>query len=674
MTCALLLTALLSSVALFAVQASEATPITKVVQLLADLESKIIGEGEAAQKTYTEFAEFCEEQSHNLAFSIKTAQREKASLEATITEESALIGSLEEKIEELGAEIKTDEADLKAATDIRGHESSVFAAEEKELMETVDTLARAVGILEKHASLLQAKNAGNFAQALEVMVQASALSSADGTQLTALLQNAQSEKDTDGNGDVGAPAAAVYEGHSGDIVATLQGLLEKAEDQLASSRKTETTNVHNFELMKQALEDEIKNGKKDMSKSKKSLAESSDKKAAAEGDLAQTEKQLKADTAASADLHQDCMAKAQAYEAETKSRGEELKALGVAKKAINDNTVGAAGLSYGLTQVSFLQTSSSAFAAVHFLRELAKSQHAPALAQLAARMDSAMQSRTGDDAFGKVKGLIADMIEKLEAEAEADATHKAFCDKELSETHVKQADKNAEIEKLTTKIDGMAARSSQLKGEVAALEKALAELARAQLEMDKLRNEENSEYVSAKADMEQGIEGVKIALKVLRDYYSNNDKAHASADGAGTGIIGLLEVCESDFVTGLAERTATEEAAAASYDKETKENEIEKTTKQQDVKYKTQEATDLDKAISEASSDREGVHTELAAVMEYLSELEKECIEKAETYEERKGRFEAELAGLRQALKILGGESASFIQKRSLRAVHHHSM
>ena len=40
LTCALLLTALLSSVALPAVQASEATPITKVIQLLADLESK----------------------------------------------------------------------------------------------------------------------------------------------------------------------------------------------------------------------------------------------------------------------------------------------------------------------------------------------------------------------------------------------------------------------------------------------------------------------------------------------------------------------------------------------------------------------------------------------------------------------------------------------------------
>merc|ERR1712203_983262 len=97
-------------------------------------------------------------------------------------------------------------------------------------------------------------------------------------------------------------------------------------------------------------------------------------------------------------------------------------------------------------------------------------------------------SLAGEDPFGKVKGLISDMIERLEAEAEADATHKAYCDKEMAESNEKKADKNAEIAKLTTKIDQMSARSSQLKSEVAALQKALAELAASQAEMDKLRN------------------------------------------------------------------------------------------------------------------------------------------------------------------------------------------
>merc|ERR1719432_303920 len=128
-------------------------------------------------------------------------------------------------------------------------------------------------------------------------------------------------------------------------------------------------------------------------------------------------------------------------------------------------------------------------------------------------------ARSGEDPFAKVKGLISDMIARLESEADADATEKAYCDKEIGETNAKHADKTAEIEKLSTSIDQMTARSSQLKEEVARLQKELAELAAAQGEMDKLRAKENADYTKNRADLEQGIEGVKIALKVLREYY-----------------------------------------------------------------------------------------------------------------------------------------------------------
>merc|ERR1719217_1278392 len=99
----------------------------------------------------------------------------------------------------------------------------------------------------------------------------------------------------------------------------------------------------------------------------------------------------------------------------------------------------------------------------------------------------------------------------------------------------------------------MTAKSAKLKEEVATLEKELSELAKAQAEMDKIRAEEKAVYDKNSAEMEKGIKGVKLALKVLRDYYAKSDKAHSSADGAGSGIIGLLEVCESDFTKGLAE-------------------------------------------------------------------------------------------------------------------------
>merc|ERR550532_78567 len=230
---------------------------------------------------------------------------------------------------------------------------------------------------------------------------------------------------------------------------------------------------------------------------------------------------------------------------------------------------------------------------VRFIRDLARKQGSTKLAQLAVRMASEKRLGTGEDIFAKIKGLITDMVEKLEKEADDDASHNAYCEKELAETKEKQEDKNAEISKLSTAIDKMTTRSAQLKNEVAELQKALSELQKAQLEMTKLRQEEHAEFVQNKADMEQGIEGVKLALKILREYYAS-DKAHSAAEGAGASIIGLLEVAESDFSRGLTERTAAEESAQASYDTETKENEIEKTAKEQDVKYKAKEASDLD--------------------------------------------------------------------------------
>merc|ERR1719146_211752 len=215
-----------------------------------------------------------------------------------------------------------------------------------------------------------------------------------------------------------------------------------------------------------------------------------------------------------------------------------------------------------------------------------------------------MRSGHGADIFAKVKGLISDMIEKLLAEAEADATEKAFCDKEMSETEQKKADKEAAIQKLTTAIDSMTSKSAKLKEEVATLQKELAALAKAQAEMDKLRAEEKAAFDTNSAEMKKGIDGVKLALKVLNDYYAKADKAHGAAEGAGGGIIGLLEVCESDFTKGLAEMTAAEDTAAAEYDKLTKENEIEKAMKNQDVKYKTKNSKGLDKDTAETVADR----------------------------------------------------------------------
>merc|ERR1719409_333826 len=193
-------------------------------------------------------------------------------------------------------------------------------------------------------------------------------------------------------------------------------------------------------------------------------------------------------------------------------------------------------------------------------------------------------ARDGEmDPFAKIKGLIMDMIEKLTEAAEADAKKQGYCVKEMAETKSTKEAKTAEIEKLSTKIDQMSTESAKLKEEVAVLQKELAELAKAQATMDEVRAEEKATYETDKAEYEQGVAGLQLALKTLRDYYAKGDST-ASGD-AGGGIISMLEVAESDCTKGLQEIVATESSAAATYKQETKENAIEKATKDQDVKY-----------------------------------------------------------------------------------------
>jgi len=646
-------------------QESRVNPIEKILTMLSDLEAKVSGEGAEAKKTYEETMESCGDRSKQLAFEIKTGKAEVADLTAAIAKEEATITALNTKVEELAASISSDQADLDKAKSIRAEEASDFAALEKETTEIMGTLTRAIGILEKEmsgsASMMQIQSSDTVAQALAVMVQASALSSADASKLTALVQQGDEESET------GAPAGEVYVSKSGGIVATLTDLLDKAQSQLTSAQADETSKLRNFEMLEQSLEDSIKHAEEDLSEAKKSLAASAETKAVAGGDLEVTSKDLAADTETLATLKTTCATTAADYEASSASRTEELEALAKAKSVIAEATSGAESITYGLNQVSLLQVSRTKlasaadlanFEAVHFVRDLARKQHSTELVQLALRMANAMHisGKGSQDPFAKVKGLIMDMIEKLQKEAGAEASHKAYCDEQTGETETAIDEKTSAIEKLTTKIDLATAATSKLKEEVATLEKELADLAKSQAEMDATRQAEKAAFVTDKAEMEAGITGVKAALTVLKEYYAKSDKAHSAAT-EGEGIISLLEVIESDFTKGLSEMVATEESALSSYETMTKENAIAKVTKEQSVKYKTKESAGLDKEIAELSSDKAGEQSELDAKTTYLAKLKQMCTYHPDTYAESQARFASEIAGLKEALAILDGES-----------------
>jgi len=344
--------------ALLALTAAEqANPIQKVIEMLSALQAKIMKEGEAEEKAYKEFFEWCDSAAKETQFEVKTAQAQKEKLEATIAKAISDIDDNKEAIEELGNAIASNEADLKAATEIREKEHADFVASEKELVDSIDMLDRAIGILEremKGSALLQTpmdtSSLNALIQSVGAVIDAASFSANDKQKILALVQNQEGVDDEDS--ELGAPAPDVYKSHSGGIVDVLNDMKEKAEAQLSDERKAEKNTQHNYDMLKQSITDEIAAADTEMAEAKQNMEEATETKAAAEGDLAVTEKDLADAQERLRNIGADCMEKATDHDVSTKGRAEELAALEKAKKIIQSTTSGAEDQTYSLLQVS----------------------------------------------------------------------------------------------------------------------------------------------------------------------------------------------------------------------------------------------------------------------------------------------------------------------------------
>jgi chromosome segregation ATPase len=689
-------------VALFAISLLPAlcaavTPVSKVLQLLGSLEAKITKNGEAETKAYNEYAAWCKDGAKDLNYEIKTAKSDIEDLTATIGKADSDAAAASSKIEELSGDTTQNAADLKAATNVRALEKKEYDAAEKELVDVIDTLDRAINILEKKlrgSALMQAtvntNNVDALVHAINAVVDAASMSVDDKTKLVSLAQNAA--EDSDAIEDMDAPAPEAYKSRSKSIVEVLEDMRAKAATQLAEVQNQEVSAKHNFALLKQSLEDQMNADAKEIDDSKQTKASAQSTKATAEGELASTKECLATAEKTLATMDTGCATAAEDHEASVKSRAEELKALAAAKKVLSENVGGAESKVYSFLQVDDNQKISTRadlanIEVVNLLRELARRDQSSAMAQLASRVSATVRfgARNGEDPFAKVKAMIKEMVERLEKEGAEEATHKAWCDEQMGETKQKTLELNHDIEGLTAKMDKAKSRSIKLKDQVAGLQAALADVSKSQAELDQVRRAENKAFLDTKSDLEQGLKGVRMALKVLKDYYAKAaelvqqpalEAGHSKATGAGTSIIGMLEVVESDFGKSLATAEAEDDASAVDYEKVSMNNRLNKAQWEKDVEYKTKEFQSLDKGFTEFSSDRDSAQSELDAVLEYSKSVRGSCELKPETFGERKTRREDEVAGLKEALKILEGE-AVFLEKKSslfrLRGVQSHA-
>merc|ERR1719502_2084811 len=463
-----------------------------------------------------------------------------------------------------------------------------------------------------------------------------------------------------------------YESKSGGIIQTVKDMQAKAESELSDLRKKEMADAHESKMLTQNLEAEISHNAEKTSTATKSKASAEESQATAEGDLAETIKTKAADEEYSATLKTECELAASEWAARQASAKEEMGAIDKAKEILVSGVVAFVQSGSKLTKRADFDDDSESDAVsevrvklVKKIQSLGKQFHSFGLMQLA--------SVAGSDPFVKIRGLIEDMIAKLLKEAQEEATQKAFCDEEMGKSKASKAEKTATIDKLQTRMDGADATIAELTEAVKTLQAEIADIDSSQAEATKIRTTESADNKKAISEFSQSADAVVKAMGVLKSFYegaaliqTSSKTRRPSFGGAksdtGSSIISVLEVAESDFTRLLAETETAEDAAAAAYEKQTKENEVSKTTKETDAKAKESEIKSLTVQLGHHKEDHASTSSELDAVNSYIDKLRPQCEEKAMSYEEKNAAREAEIAALKEALEILSG-GLGFLQR-----------
>merc|ERR1719375_2095409 len=347
----------------------------------------------------------------------------------------------------------------------------------------------------------------SLASTMKTIVEASWISEQDKAKVQSLMQTEDPDDDLTLTQQPQATTSS-YESHGGGILDTLTELKDKAEVSLSKARKAEMEANHAYELLKQSIEMELSTMQKRMAAATNERSSTEETMHAATEELEETKKSKAADEAYLADLKMDCAAKSTEWAERQKSVAEELAAIAKAKEILSSGVK-------VLLQVKRSVDDDDAGKrqrVTAILRNLAQEGHVYALSQLA--------SEAQNDPFGKVKGLIESMIDRLMREAAEESDQKMFCDTEMAKSRSKQKDLAARVDMHSVRIEKSEAGKAKLKEQISTLTTEIAEIDAGMKEATDLRMKEKAEFDASSAEYRQSADAVANAIQVLQSYYS----------------------------------------------------------------------------------------------------------------------------------------------------------
>jgi hypothetical protein len=647
--------------------AVDVTPLQKVIQLLDGMLTKGKAEKHAEQVDFAKFHQWCDSTRAAKTKSIEEAASQIVQLNADIAKAESDAEELAGEIAELDAAIVKNEADAKSATEERDREHADYAATHQDFSESIDAIERAIQVLKSRGadvpqSLLQLRASPVIPARAKAAIE------------SFLAMDAGEAAE--------APEANAYEFQSGGVVALLEKLRLKFQDQRLVLEKEEMNARANFETLMQQLTDDIKSDKDNVAEKTAARAGRLEDAAQAKGDLESTEAGKAEDEKALSDMTAECTAKSEEFEKNQVMRAAEMEAIEKAIEILSSEAVTGNAAKY-LPAAALLQAKGASLAQLRNSAndDIATRRRVAAFLQgrardLGSRYLSLIAARATEDPFGKVKKMIKDLIVKLMEQANSEADHKAYCDTELATNKQTRENKAAEVEELTASVEKHTAESEQLAVEITQLSDAIAEIRKQQAEATSIRGEEKATNAVTVADAKEAQAAVEKATQVLKEFYAMASESSLLQGGAGLGqemsqaikvpykgmqaesggIVGFLEVILSDFARLEAETSTAEDQAQSDYEKFMNESNEDAAVKETEVNHKTNKKQQTDEANQNLKKELELTQEELDKALDYYEKLKPDCVDMGFSYEQRVAMRKEEIVSLQEALKILTGE------------------
>jgi len=649
--------------------ANKVTPVEKVMELMKKLSAQVTAEGKKEAEQYDKFACFCKEQADEKLYMIEKS-------EAIIKKQSAKIKKLEGDIADLNGEIneltrviKQKEGQIKAAEDLRAKQHAEYKKIDARMQDAIDAIVGAIKALKDSKKDIKGDAKLDL---LQIKALAMSLTGEHAARATSALEK------------LDGPHA--YEYQSNDIIAVLENLKDQFLENKKELDEDEFETNSAFERKKLGLVNEVKFATQDKNEKTATMEAKEEELHDTEQARDQETNEMNADQAFLDQLTEECQTKAQDWDQRSKTRAGELKALSEALAALESGAADqyAANKKLVLAQktTSFLQlrgTSNEALKVAATLKAESLLAKEARLLQSPVLSIMSMKVKVAADHFVKVRGLIKDLIKRLEEDAEAEATQKGFCDEKMAAAVQKRDKANAAIEVAVSTISKLTNKQAELEASIQDLKQAIADNLKSLNEATELREEEKEENRVTIETAKEGEAAIELALSILKQFYENAfiqtgytppnadregltvaDRAPETFSGtyhgnqdASKGIIGLLDVILSDFERTIDTTTDEEKTSQAAFDVFEKDIKEDNAEKEKEIKTKEAEVATIKDDLVEQGEDKDDAETLLEDSKKELKKLKPLCVEGEETYAQRVAKREKEIAALKEAMVLL---------------------